>query len=103
MEIVIFNNHIDFLKAMNRLQRYDKNKSDFHYISVDLNGIEDVRVEIDFIRRQYLLGFNGFKSSKLIKVSLESSFGLKSNITYKFKSDNIYDKFYHKLRRIERR
>ena len=73
MEIVIFNNHIDFLKAMNRLQRYDKNKSDFHYISVDLNGIEDVRVEIDFIRRQYLLGFNGFKNGSF---GISSSFVL---------------------------
>lgn len=101
MEIVIFNNHIDFLKAMNRLQRYEKNKSDFLYLSVDLNGIDDVRVELDFISRQHLLGYSGFKSFKLIKVSLKSSFGLKSNITYRFESKYLYDEFHRGLRMLE--
>ena len=99
--IIIFNNHIDFLKELNRLQRFDKDKSDFLYLSVDLNGIDDVRVELDFISRQHLLGYSGFKSSKLIKVSLKSSFGLKSNISYKFKSRALYDKFNRGLRMLE--
>lgn len=101
MSIIIFNNHIDFLKAFNRLQKQNKNKSDFLYISVDLKRIEDVRVEIDFIRRQHLLAFNGFRSSKLIKVGLKSSFDLKSNITYRFESKYLYDEFHRELRLIE--
>lgn len=99
--IIVYDNHTDFINDFNRLQKQYEASSDFIYITVDLKGIQDVRVEIDFIKRQSLLSFDGFKSSKLIKVSLKSSFGLKSNITYRFKSNYLYEKFHRELRLIE--
>ncbi len=103
MSIIIFNNNTDFIKTLDQLKDYVNNKDKFIYLTIQLNDLSDVYNEIEFIRKQHLLTFNGFRSQTKIIVALQSSYGLKVNIRYTFKRNSLmlYDTLHHNLRLIE--
>lgn len=103
MSIIIFNSNTDFLNAMDQLKESLTSDYEFVYLSIQLNDLSDVENEINFIRKQYLLTFSGFRSKVIIRVSLKSSYGFKAVITYTFKRNSLklYDELHHNLRLLE--
>ena len=103
MSIIIFNSNTDFLNAIDQLKESLTSEYEFVYLSIQLNDLSDVENEINFIRKQYLLTFSGFRSKVIIRVSLKSSYGFKANITYRFKRNSLklYDELHHNLRLLE--
>ena len=99
--VIVYDNHTDFINDFKQLQKQYERNSDFIEITVKLNSISDVRTEIDFIKKQHLLTFTGFRSARIIKVSLKSSYGLKAVVTYRFKYQILYDELHKNLRLIE--
>lgn len=100
MSIIIFDNDTDFLNAIDQLKESLNNKNEFVFLTIQLNDLADVKNEIEFIRKQHLLSFNGYRSKANIIVSLKSSYGFKANITYRFKRNSLklYDELHHHLR-----
>lgn len=103
MSIIIFNSNTDFLNAIDQLKESLTSENEFVYLSIQLNDLSDVKNEINFIRKQNLLTFWGFRSKVNIRVSIENSFGFKAVITYTFKRNSLklYDELHHNLRLLE--
>lgn len=103
MSIIIFNSNTDFLNAIGKIKESLTSEYEFVYLSIQLNDLSDVENEINFIRKQYLLTFSGFRSKVIIRVSLKSSYGFKAVITYTFKRNSLklYDELHHNLRLLE--
>ena len=103
MSIIIFNSNTDFLNAIDKIKKSLTSDYEFVYLSIQLNDLSDVENEINFIRKQYLLTFSGFRSKVIIRVSLKSSYGFKAVITYTFKRNSLklYDELHHNLRLLE--
>ena len=103
MSIIIFDNYTDFLNAIDQLKESLHNNNEFVFLTIQLNDLSDVENEINFIRKQYLLTFSGFRSKVIIRVSLKSSYGFKAVITYTFKRNSLklYDELHHNLRLLE--
>lgn len=103
MAVLIFNNNADFIETINYLNDYVNSKDEFIDLTVKLNGISDVNNEIEFIKKQHILGFSGYTTQCYIKVSLKSSYGFKAIITYMFKNNNknLYRILLRNLRKLE--
>lgn len=103
MSIIIFDNNTDFIKCIDQLKDYVNSKDEFIYLTIHLNGISDVNNEIEFLRKQHLLSFSGYRSKGLIKVSVKSSYGFMAVITYLFKNNSreLYRVLHHNLRLME--
>ena len=103
MSVIIFDNNTDFIKCIDQLKDYVNSKDEFIYLTIQLNGISDVNNEIEFLRKQHLKSFCGYRSKGLIKVSVKSSYGFNAVITYMFKSKSreLYRVLHHNLRLME--
>lgn len=99
--VYIFNNNTDFMNAIKQLSYYHNLSSDFIRVRVRLT-FNNIKNELDFLKRQHIMSINGFKGNKTIVVSFESSYGDKYLISYYLDcSRSCYDKFRRGLRKLE--
>lgn len=91
MELFIFNNANDFLNQMERLNiEYSTIDHYFKFISTK----QDLTNQIKYIDKIEILSFNGFRSEKIIKITVRDKNNIKYCINYKF-GNNYY--LYNKL------
>lgn len=105
--IYIFDDETDFLNVIATLNSQcntNQSQRQIIYLKHHLTTFDDVKKQIQILKRFKLLCFSGFMSEKLIKVCVTDLKGNKYNITYSFKdgnSNNCYGKLHHYLRKRE--
>lgn len=97
MKLFIFKDTEDFLNQMELLSvEYTTINHYYKFISTQ----QDLTHQLHYLDKVRVLSFNGFRSDKIIKITVEDANNVKFCINYKFKNTYyLYNKMIHFLRR----
>ena len=93
--LYLFADESDFINAIAELETHYQSKSNIIYLDKILNGISEIKREMELLDNFDLINFTGFYSSKQIKVVVADCFKYNYCINYCVidKSRQYYDMF----------